>query len=279
MRIAYRNLVDELSSSCLTSISVLSGYPLSNIQDQRLGMQLRSSETSSFSITFDLSQFIEEPINTVALLGHNLTSSATIVLDFNTADSWPGATSQAISYNEGIILKYFETVDTDADYLLSELGEFLITESSDTIVASYGYTYMQLRISDPTNADNFIGLGRVWLGDYLTIDPSSLLDFIVTKKRSDVVIYGKDRQKFAVPGVGWRHFSFNFPVTDHIMVERIITMFKSVGNHKSFIFCNFDTIRGYDLVEPCYVSIVGGITFTHDQRMRFLYSLELEEDL
>ena len=279
MRIAYKNLIDELPNSSMTCFSAITGYPLSNIKDQRLGMVYKSSETSSFSITFNLSQFTDEPINTIALLGHNLTTSASVIIDFNIEDSWPGTTSQVISYNDGIILKYFNTIDTDADYLLTETGSFLITEDGSFMVSEYGYTYAQLRINDSTNTDGFISIGRVWLGEYLNIDPSSLLDFKVVKKRSDTVIYGKDRQKFALSGVGWRKFNFDFPVTDKSMIESVITMFKTVGNYKSFIFCNFDSIRGYDLIEPCYVSIVGGITFTHAKRMRFLYSLELEEDL
>ena len=116
------------------------------------------------------------------------------------------------------------------------------------------------------------------MGDYLTVSPSSLLDFKVYKKRSDINIYGKDRQKFSIPGVSWRRIELKFPPTDNTMLSSILDWFDMVGLYRSFIFCNFDTIRGYPLVEPLYCSIDGSITFTHDKSMKFSYELSLEED-
>lgn len=279
MRISYDNYIDYLASSAMTSVSVITNYPLSNVQDQRLGKTFRSSELSTMTVIINIGDIIsagKNPVSTIALLGHNLDSSATVTVERNIYDSWPGATSQSITYNSGIMLSY---ISDDNAFIITEEGDFLISEESDYIIESLDYYYYRFTISNTTNADSFIELGRIWLGDYLNITPSSLLNFNVTKRRSDIVIYGKDRQKFALEGVGWRHFSLSFPVTDHTMVENIIDMYKTVGNHTSIIFSNFDTLRGYDLVEPCYVSIVGDIVFSHKKNMKFEYSLELEEDL
>lgn len=280
MRISYNNCIDSLPISAMTATSILIDYPLSNIQDQRLSMTMRSTAVSAFSITIDASALTDVPINTFALLGHNLSSAATIVLDMNIENSWPGVTSQTVTWNSDVILKFFTTIDTDADYILTESGDYLITEDSYFIVSEFGgYNWFQIRISDPSNTDGYIELGRVWLGDYLTISPSSLLDFKVTKKRSDIVMYGRGRQKFATKGVGWRLFDFNFPVTENTMIEKIITMYETVGNYKSFLFMNFDDILGYKLVAPVYCSINGELALQHDSNMRFSYSLQLEEDL
>lgn len=279
MRIAYDNYIDSLAASALTVTSVVTGYPVTNIQDQRLGMTVRSTELSTFSIIINAGDYIsagKDPVSVIGIVNHNLTSAATITLSRNNADSWPGATSLTLSYNSGIIISYFS--DTSA-YIVMEDGSKLITEGGDYVIESIDYQYYKLGISDTGNTDAFIEIGRVWLGDYLTISPSSLLDFKVTKKRSDIVIYGKDRQKFGLEGVGWRAFSFSFPVSDHSMAASIIEMYKTIGNHASVIFSNFDTLRGYDLVEPCYVSVVGDLAFQHHHRMKFSYSLELEEDL
>jgi hypothetical protein len=279
MRISYNNYLDSLAASSLTVTSVVSGYPVTNIQDQRLGMTVRSTELSTFSIIIHADDYIsagKDPVSMFAIVNHNFTSSATITLSRNYINSWPGATSLTFTYNEGIIVSYFS--ETSA-YIVMEDGSRLITESGDPIIESLDYRYYKLGASDTGNTDAFIEIGRVWFGDYLTISPSSLLDFKVTKKRSDIVIYGKDRQKFGLEGVGWRAFSFSFPVSDHTMAASIVEMYKTAGNHMSMIFSNFDTLRGYDLVEPCYVSIVGDLVFQHHQRMKFSYSLELEEDL
>lgn len=223
---------------------------------------------------------MDAEINTLAILGHNLSSSASIVFDFNNTDSWPGEYQETLTWNEGIILKFLTGyVDTDADYLLSEAGAFIISEAGSFVITSSGYQYVQIQISDPSNTDGFIQIGRVWIGNYLTINPSSLLDFKVTKKRSDVVIYGKDRQKFAVPGVGWRRIELSFPRTESVMVDSLIAMYKEVATHKSVIFCNFDTRREWKIVEPMYCSIDGELGFKHTHRMGFTYQIFLEEDL
>ena len=170
----------------------------------------------------------------------------------NAVNSWTApSVIETLSWNEGAILKFI----TDAHY-----------------------QYWRFSIANSSNSNGYVQIGRLWLGDYITIDPSSLLDFKVIKKRSDQVIYGRNRQKWANIGVGWRQFTFNFPPTQEATLQLIQNMYDTVGNHSSFIFCNFDTIRDYKLVEPCYVSINGDLTFSHDNRMKFTYQLIMEED-
>lgn len=278
MRIAYTNYIDSVSAGSIVASATDTGYDVAHIQDQRLSYPYRTT-ASTATITIDLTSLVDKEISTLAILGHNLSSSASIVFDFNNANTWPGEYQETLTWNEGIILKFLTGyVDTDADYLLSEAGAFIISEAGSFIVTSTGYQYAQIRISDPTNTSGYIQIGRVWIGDYLTISPSSLLDFKVTKKRSDVVIYGKDRQKFAVPGVGWRRIELSFPRTESAMVDSLITMYKAVANHKSVIFCNFDSIRSFKIVEPMYCSIDGELSFKHTHRMGFEYQIFLEED-
>jgi hypothetical protein len=123
-----------------------------------------------------------------------------------------------------------------------------------------------------------VQIGRLWLGDYLSIDPSCLTDFKVEVKNSDTVIHGKNRQKWAVVGEEWRRFELNFPRTEENMIYEISNMFDYVGNFRSILFMNFDEIRDYKLVEPCYVSIDGEIQFNHTHRMGWQYSISLEEE-
>ena len=92
------------------------------------------------------------------------------------------------------------------------------------------------------------------------------------------MVYGTNRQKFSSVGVGWRRFSLSFPRTAQATLELVQTMIDTVGNHSSFIFCNFNTDRTYEIVEPCYVSLNGSVGFRHTRNMKFEYSLELEED-
>jgi hypothetical protein len=188
-------------------------------------------------------------VNTAAVLGHNLLPGTTLRIQGHDSNEWGDPDiDEAITVNPETCLKFL----TDTEW--KKYWRF-----------SFG-------------SQGSLEIGRLWLGEYLTIDPSSTLSFKVDKKRSDNVTHGKNRQKWASIGIGWRRFSFSFPVTEENMVYLLTKLYDQVGNHSSFLFCNFDTIRDYVLVEPCYVSISNELSFSHDRRMKFSYSLELEEE-
>jgi hypothetical protein len=191
-------------------------------------------------------------VNTAAILGHNL-DTATLTAKIQASDNnyWTNPpVDETLTISPTTILKFL----------------------SDT----YYYKYWRFYFPEGLSA---LEIGRLWLGDYITIDPSSLTDFKVTKKRSDTVIHGKDRQKWASEGIGWRRIEMNFPPTEETMIMKLTNFYSDVRNHSSFIFMNFDSIREYALVEPIYCSIDGSLGFAHDNRMKFSWSLNIEEEL
>lgn len=251
MRIAYNNLINGIESTDITASTEDFLYPVSNLLSQRVAKAFRTQDASAQTVVFDLGT--AQNVNTIAIIGHNLTASATLTIEANAADSWGSpSVSTSLTYIDGPIIKYLSS--------------------------SESYRYWRLSIDDATNTDGYISLGVVWLGEYLTIDPASLLNFSVTKVRDDTVVYGRGRQKYASVGVGWRRFDLSFPRTGGTMLTSIQTMYDTVGNHTSCIFANFDDLRTYPLVEPVYCSIVGDLDFNHSSRMQFEYSLVLEED-
>ena len=285
MRIAYDNDFDTDTSPTVTSEETR--YPFSNTRDQRLSTKWRSTSTVAQTIVVQPNLDVGGTF-TAAILGHNLSSAATVSLALNHDDSWGSPRySTTLTVVDGIILKFVaEVPNYDGDNLLLESGDNLLMESGDAILLEEStWEYARFVITDTSNTDGYVEAGRFFLGPYLSIDPSSLHDFTVVKKRSDTVIYGKDRHKFANPGVGWRRFELTFPPTDGTMLAEIQDMYDSVGNHTSFIFANFNLLRvadgkEYQIVEPCYVSIDGDITFQRTGRggLKFNYSLALEED-
>jgi hypothetical protein len=189
-------------------------------------------------------------VNTLAILGHNLKASTSIIAQ--------GASTPAWAFPERAFI--FANNDQDAIVLRFEAGRLC--------------KYWRFVFSGQPS----IQIGRLWLGEYLQVNPSSLLDLTVSKKRSDVVVYGRDRQKFANPGVGWRRVSAKFPKTNPNMIYRLEQFHDHVGNHSSFIFCNFDTSREFPLVEPLYGSLSDDLSFNHTDRQKYNYSLTIEED-
>ena len=249
MRIISDNYLDSLA---LVPSNVDLNYPIENVQDQRLSTKFHSTTTSVY-ITVTCPSIITEPV-AVGILGHNISDGATVEFQLSETSNFASTISEILIWDEDIILKFI-------DY------------------SSTSFEYIRFYVSDLSNTDGYISIGRLWVGSYFPIIPSSLLDFSVTLRNSDINIYGKDRQKFALPGVVWRKFDLSFPPTETIMINKILDLFDRVGYHSSFIFCNFDTIRDYQIVEPCYCSIIGDVNFTHEKRMKFKYSLSFEEDL
>jgi hypothetical protein len=248
VRIAYSNLIDDLASTAFTASGAATGFPVTNVQEQRLSVRWRTESPTAQSVIIDLGSAAS--VTVAAVGGHNLSASATTTIAGGTSSS-VFTTAVSITRNADLMLSFF---------------------------ASKTFQYWKFSITDPTNTDGYIEVGRLWIGTYITVSPSSLLDFTVTKKRSDMVTIGKNRQKYASPGEGWRRFELSFPATGSTTLTAIQTMYNTVGNHTSMIFCNFDSLTTHDLVYPCYVSIDGDIAFKHDKRQKYTYALTLEEN-
>lgn len=254
MRIAYDNFIDALSSGSMLASSYNTSYPLTNVQDQRLTVKWASDGATDQSAIFDLGSSVACSI--FAILGHNISSACTVTVignnDIGTNLAWTtsGESSvQTITYNAGAMLSF---------------------------VSPMTYRYWKFTFAGCDAGG--IEVGRLWIGDYIDISPASLDDFTVTKKRDDIVVYGHNRQKYASVGHGWREFTLKFPRTKGTTLSAIQTLYDTVGNHSSFIFCNFDSLRTYELVEPVYCSISGEIGFSHSGRQFYTYGLTLEED-
>jgi hypothetical protein len=249
---AYNNYFDLALGSALTALSESPSYPCINLQEERLSTTYRTIDLTAQTVTIDLGAAYN--ISTVAIIAHNFTSSATITVAANSSNSWGSpATSKTVAWNVDMMLNFFTPVS---------------------------YQYWQLQFDDQTNPDGYVEMGRFWLGDYLTIDPSSEVDFQITKKRSDRIVHGSGQQKYGSIGSKWKEIKLSFPDTNYTMVDSISTMYDVVGNHKSFIFCNFDLVRGISkLVEPIYVSIMNNLVFKHAEGRKFNYDIQLQEEL
>jgi hypothetical protein len=268
MRIAYNNYAD--SPAIVSATTAITNYPITNTQNERLKTSFRTSTLSNLVLKIDLGSV--KTITVAALSGHNLTSSATVV--FSAIDANPIIYSPTTEVRFVSALAYTGYILTEAsEKLTTETPDYLITGTSESVVQ-----YCYFEINDPTNPDGFIEIGRVWVGEYITIDPSSLLGFSVIKKASDIVQHTKGQQKFAIAKTGWREFNFDFPISNYVMIKQIEDMYDYCGNYKSILFCNFDDIRGYVLVEPVYCSINGNMAFKHDEKMKFEYSFSLKEE-
>ena len=248
MRIIYNNIINNVSAGSIVASSETINYEVSHIQDDRLSYNWKSDSATAQTIIFDLGSALE--VNTLSLIGHNIIDGTIITFEANATDSWGApSVSQALTWNENAILYFFSAMQE--------------------------YRYWRLVLTGQGD----IEIGKIVIGTYIQINPSSLLNFKVTEMNDDIRLYNKDRQRISLRGDKWRKVELDFPKTAYSTINLIETMFDTVGNFRSIVFCNFDTIRDYQIVEPLYCSIVGDLTFNHVDNMAFSYSLVLEEDL
>jgi len=248
VRIAYDN--KALVASSITALTADLIFDETNLQNQRLAKVFRTTTPTAQTVVFDLGS--AQTINCAAIIGHNLSASSTTMIEGNASDSWISPSVQeTFTYDSDMIVKYF---------------------------TGGSYRYWRFTLDDASNADGYDEVGVLWISDYIDIDPTSLIDFSVKKRRSDTVTYGRGRQKFSTEGVGWRRFEMSFPRTGGTALTNILTLYDMAGNHSSLIFSNFDSLRSYPIVEPVYCSIVGDLSFRHRRSMKFEYKLTLEED-
>jgi len=253
MRVSYVNFIDAVTSASIVASTEDGSYPVTNVQDQRLTTKWHSDDTSTQTVVIDLGATTSCSI--FAIMSHNLVSAGTVVVNGNDDISaglvWTTSgqsSTQTITFNSGMMLLFVTPISN---------------------------RYWRFSFSGQTSA---LEIGRLWIGNYIDISPSSLDDFTVTKKRDDIVVYGKNRQKYASIGDGWRQIDLTFPRTKPTSLSSIFTFYDTVGKHSSFIFANFDTLRGYELVEPMYCSISDDIGFSHARQQFYTYSISIEED-
>ena len=247
MRAIYNNVYD--SPDTIEANSEATNYEVENTQEISLDKKWRSTGLANEDIIIDAGAGSTFTINSIAIIGHNLTSGATIDFQMNATDAW-GAPSvdESITWRDGIIVHYLSS--------------------------SQSYRFARLNFSDAGNTDGYIEVARVFMSVYLQFDPSSTIEFDITNNRNDMQVFSSSNKIWSREGSGWRTFEYSFPKTGSTMIASLRTMYDLIGRHKPFVFMNFDST--FSVIEPAYVVIMNN--FNESWRSaRAGYSLTLRE--
>jgi len=152
MRITPYNQIDGVTTTPSTENLA---YPVTNIVDTYGTQVFKFEGNTDENIVFDAGSGNTIDFNSIGIVNHNFTSSATITIQGNATDSW-GSPS------------FSETV-TWVDYLIYQ---FLSSAAS--------YRYARIRIQDATNTDN-LQMGYFTIGTYLQM-PGFTSDVKITDK-------------------------------------------------------------------------------------------------
>ena len=135
-RFMWRNLINEISSVTLTATSAT--VPVTNIAHAQLGKAWRTGGIISESVTVDLGT-TSEPVKAVCVAGHNLTTGGTVEV-FHSTDNSTFTTLGIKTVGSAKIVTFF--------------------------FSSLSKQYWRVTLKDPTNSDNYLKVGRIFLGDY-----------------------------------------------------------------------------------------------------------------
>lgn len=246
MRIIYDNHFDDYT---ITTNSETTNYEASNLQLITLNETWRSTGLNNEWIKIDAGAGNTITVDSVAILEHNLTNAAMIEFQMNATDAWGGpSVDETLIWRSGIIVKYF---------------------------SSSSYRFARFNITDAGNTDGYIELGRVFAGEYLQVDPSSLEEFPINNNRTDITVNTDTNTLYSRQGVGYRSFAYRFPRTAYSMISSLRTMWDEVGKYKPFVFMNYDT--DYTQIEPAYVHITNDFIENWKGHLKIEYNLELRE--
>jgi hypothetical protein len=241
MTIVYTNHVDDAT---ITASSSASGFGTANLQDLRASRVWRSDGSTSITIVFDFGSAVS--FAGVGIAGHNFTSGATVTLEWNSADSWGSpAGSQSV------------TVD-------------------DTCVAAFtsvSYRYARLSVTDASNTDGYIEIGRVSVGAAIT-GPGISDNISIPRRSTTNRQLSRGRQPYIDPGVKYRSATITWPYITEAQRDDMVAVFDAADVKP--VFLDF----GVSSEPPMYATIDGSadLQYRGDVPM-YTLSLTFEEVL
>ncbi len=246
MRIIYSNLWDNFT---LVESQEDANYPVENTQDTRLVKVWRTDTASATTIVLDAGTGSTITADSCAVINHNFSGSSETKIQAHASDSWgTPSLSTIVTYRTGTMVLFF---------------------------TSSAFRFWRFSFNDTSNSDGFYEVGRLFLSEYLQIDPSSLIEFPEKHMRNDLRSFSRSNQMYADQGSGWKELSYQFQNSDDTMKGKIETVWGSVGKFKPLLLMNYDTT--FSVIPPLYCSITNDITFTHKKFDRWDYSLDLRE--
>ena len=234
MRMWYDN---EGYKCDITASSEETAYAATNSQNTQLTKTTRSTNvTAVYTLDFDAGYGQTIGADSVAILGHNITTAATAIQFVMSANSdYSGAsTSVVFTHAAGSIFKYF-TADAKR--------------------------YARILVSDAANSDAYIEIGFIYMASYYQVVGGVGVDFPYQPLDSSTGQYSNTGQFFGDEGDTIDLYSFNLPYIDNVMKSSILTIFDEVKTVKPIIM-DFNE-SAHSSIAPLYCKFNETVSFNH----------------
>lgn len=231
MKIYYNNWFDDYE---VFASSEAASSAVENIQDIHLSAKWRSTDENDQYVATNTG----DPINPTAafIFSTNITDSATVKIQGHTTADFSAP---------------------DVDITMTRVDEDLYY----TIAGFSSKQYWRFFIDDPTNTDEYVEMGRVWLGDTTTITKGASRNFTESISDTSNISVSRSGQVYGDIGYRYRSYSLTFPYWSDTMKTTVDTFVESVIGGKPFVAIldenNIDKIPFmYSILEP-------GIDYNH----------------
>lgn len=246
MRLIWDNLWDDYT---LTESQEDANYPAENTQHVHLTKVWRTTTASAATLALDAGTGLTITCDCAAILAHNFSASAGVCVQAATAPTFASiALSANVTWRDGTMVVYF---------------------------TSGAYRCWRISIDDTGNSDGYYEVGRVFLGEYLQVDPSSAVEFPEAHQRTDRQTFGLTNQLYADEGIGFKTYRYRFRWAANAMKASIQSMWEGAGMHSPLVFMNYDT--QFSVVPPMYCIITDPIEFQHQAFDHWDFELNLRE--
>lgn len=234
MRILYQNLADDCA---VTASGERSGFPATNVQHPFLIRRWRSLVVSSEqSLLFDAGSGLTVKADTLAIVQHNLSSTAVVKFQANSIDSWSTPpVDQTAVWSEGIILV--------------------------NLSAAQDYQLWRVSITDSANPDGYVEIGRIVIA--LRYQVEELPDSAVELDTIDTTVISKSitRQTYADLGVQARAYTLSMGIMGDTTRQSLAAVYAAVGQHTPVVLVADE--KNPTKLPPIYCTMAKTVRYTH----------------
>lgn len=169
--IGWGNRLDELTALDISSTFSSSGtwssiFPLSNLLNPNIRAYAKTTATDDLTLTFDMASYPARNVGVVGICGHNLSKDASIQITVyqdldptiasDTFSLWPYLPPEHSYWKPRI----YSLEVVDASRIKTMMPVFMWTFENSVIGNK-----VIIEIKDPTNADGYFRIGRVFIGE------------------------------------------------------------------------------------------------------------------
>jgi hypothetical protein len=176
MRIIYDNKIDDLTATYLTALTEATGYPVTNVQDQRLGKIWKTDATSTQTVICEFDSIFDTPTTLTDYSGNGndgtLSGFGPVaeyhfdgdVLDSSGNDNH-GTAGNSPTYTAGVVDQAINFDGTNQYVFCPSAVYGVIGTTTSWSVACW----INLNTLDPTDADAMFWGAQVSTGGYISL--------------------------------------------------------------------------------------------------------------